>query len=98
MIKETFKRNQDYSVEEISSEFANNQDPFMLVKDVSKCESVKEQAKTFGLYRRAFHLLNEAKKVDRFVNLLESTEIGEEEKIKILGDLMNDSHMNNSAQ
>lgn len=42
-------------------------------------------------------MLNEAKKIDRFVNILQDKDISEEDKMKELGTLMNDSHMNNSA-
>lgn len=59
LIKEVFERNKDYKKQEIQTEFANDQDPFMLVKDLPFSESVKEKDYQFSLYRRALHILNE---------------------------------------
>ena len=98
LIKDTFKRNHEYTVEDLKADFADGKDPFEFVGHVPGCKAVQEKVKSFGLYRRGLHLLNESKKLSRFTALLKDSEIKEEEKLRELGNLMNDSHLNNAGQ
>jgi hypothetical protein len=56
-------------------------DPFDLVGDVPHILEVKSQNASFELYKRAFHVLSEAKRVLDFKSTCENENLGEEEKV-----------------
>lgn len=91
LAKSAFKSEDAYSLEMIQKEFGVG-DPFKLVKDVPHINKVKEQNKTFDLYKRALHVLSEAKRVHDFAELCSNEVVKEEKKVKRLGALMNESH------
>ncbi|KAM1723392.1 hypothetical protein COP2_022277 [Malus domestica] len=62
-----------------------------ILKDSSSSLDVLNVAKNFKLSQRASHVYSEAKRVHAFKDTVSST-VSDEDKLKKLGDLMNDSH------
>ena len=54
---------------------------------------VKNQNSTFDLYKRAYHVMTEAKRVHSFKEVCEDPSLSEEDKVNKLGQLMNESHL-----
>ena len=70
----------------------NVDDCFELVNDVPHIEKVRTQNAQYFLYERAMHVFAESKRVSDFKITCESQELTEEQKVKKLGQLMNESH------
>jgi len=67
-------------------------DPFELVATIPHIEDVKSKNTAFYLYERAYHVFGEAKRVHEFKAICDDESMEEEDKIKKLGTLMNQSH------
>jgi N-acetylgalactosamine kinase len=68
------------------------EEPFTVVASVPHIMDVKNQNYNFDLYKRAYHVLNEAKRVHDFKAVCEDENLDEETKVAKLGQLMNESH------
>jgi hypothetical protein len=58
-----FTRKGEWTVQMITKDF-NIEDPFDLVRDIPHIEEVQKKNASFHLYRRAYHVLTEAKRVE----------------------------------
>ena len=85
-----FTRKGEWTVQMIQRD-CKVEDPFDLVRDINAIEEVQKRNASFHLYRRAYHVLTEAKRVQMFKDLC-SQDMDEEEKVKALGEMMNESH------
>ena len=68
------------------------EDPFEIVEHIPHVYEVKSQNASFELYKRAYHVLTEAKRVHEFKAACES-EMNEDSKVQLLGKLMNESQL-----
>ncbi|KAM7269329.1 hypothetical protein ACFE04_024826 [Oxalis oulophora] len=84
-----FLKQEPYTAEEIETIIEENLS-FVLANSPSSLDVLKA-AKHFKLHQRAAHVYSEAKRVHAFKDTVNST-LSEEEKLKMLGDLMNESH------
>ncbi|PWA36104.1 mevalonate/galactokinase family protein [Artemisia annua] len=87
-VKEYLKE-QPYTAEEIEKITSKSLD-FIFADSASSLDVIKA-AKYYKLFQRASHVYYEAKRVYAFKDAVSSNS-DEEEKLKKLGDLMNDSH------
>jgi galactokinase len=71
----------------ICTEF-KTEDPFKLVMDVSHWEEVQSQNTHFELYKRAFHVYSEVKRVHKFADLCHDASVEEDQKAVELGKLI----------
>lgn len=62
LAESSFSKKGEYTAQAISTEF-NVEDPFLLVANVSHVNEVKSRNASFELYKRAHHVLTEAKRV-----------------------------------
>lgn len=53
---------------------------------------VKSKNADFDLYKRAYHVLSEAKRVVEFQKICNDENLNEDSKIQKLGQMMNESH------
>ena len=90
LVEESFSRKSEYTPQMISKEF-DVEDPFIIVRDVPHYLEVKNRNASFDLYKRAFHVLSEAKRVHDFKKVCEDDSLDEETKVTRLGELMNQS-------
>jgi galactokinase len=65
LAKESFSKKTMYTPQQISKEF-DVEDPFVVAADVPHLIEVKNRNAGFELYKRAFHVLSEAKRVHEF--------------------------------
>ena len=86
-----FTRKGEWTVQIIQRD-CKVEDPFDLVREISHIEEVQSKNASFHLYRRAHHVLTEAKRVQSFKELCAREDVEEDDKVKQLGDLMNESH------
>ncbi|KAI5650945.1 hypothetical protein M9H77_36950 [Catharanthus roseus] len=87
-IKE-FLKNEPYSAEEIEKITEEKLETVFAASPSSL--DVLRAAKNFKLHQRAAHVYSEAKRVYAFKDTV-SSDLSEEDKLKKLGDLMNESH------
>lgn len=87
-VKELLKED-PYTTEEVEEIIEENL-PTVLVNSPSSLDVLKA-AKHFKLHQRAAHVYSEAKRVYAFKDTV-SSNLGEEDMLKKLGDLMNESH------
>ncbi|NP_001284475.1 galactokinase [Cucumis melo] len=87
-VKELLKE-EPYTAEEIEQITVDNL-PSVLGNSPTSLDVLKA-AKHFKLYQRASHVYSEARRVYAFKDAVSSS-LSEEDKLKKLGDLMNDSH------
>jgi len=92
LAKESFSSQSEYTPQKISKEFSV-EDPFDLVGDVPHISEVKNRNASFELYKRAFHVLTEAKRVLDYRDLCNDETVPEAEKVVKLGRLMTESHL-----
>jgi N-acetylgalactosamine kinase len=92
LVNSSFNMKGEYTAEQISSEW-NVADPFSIVSDIPHVMDVKNQNKSFELYKRAYHVLTEAKRVHDFKAVCDDAEMDEDTKVQRLGELMNESHL-----
>lgn len=59
--------------------------------DVAHVMDVKNSNINFELYKRAYHVMTEAKRVHDFKAVCEDASLDEEAKVQKLGNLMNES-------
>lgn len=85
-----FTRKGEWTVQMMTKDFGI-EDPFDLVRDIPHIEEVQKKNASFHLYRRAHHVLTEAKRVESFKELC-GADLDEEEKVTQLGAMMNESH------
>lgn len=64
------------------------EDPWSIVSEVPHVMDVKNSNINFDLFKRAYHVLSEAKRVHDFKDVCENESLDEEDKIKKLGALM----------
>lgn len=67
------------------------ENPFSVVMDVGHVMDVKNSNINFELYKRAYHVMTEAKRVHDFKAVCEDANLDEEDKVQQLGKLMNES-------
>ena len=67
------------------------EDPFEIVSEVPHIYEVKSQNVSYELYKRAYHVLTEAKRVLDFKKICDDENVEEELKASQLGKLMNES-------
>ncbi|KAI4338565.1 hypothetical protein MLD38_023609 [Melastoma candidum] len=84
-----FLHEEPYTAEDI--EKITGEDLPLVLEHSPTSLAVLEAAKHFKLYQRAAHVYSEAKRVHAFKDTV-SSDLSEEEILKKLGDLMNDSH------
>ena len=63
------------------------------MSEVPHVYEVKSQNASFELFKRAFHVFSEAKRVIDFKQTCNHEGMSEEEKVAALGKLMNESHL-----
>ncbi|XP_042492387.1 galactokinase-like [Macadamia integrifolia] len=84
-----FLKEEPYTAEDIEKITEENL-PSVLGNDPTSLD-VLRAAKHFKLFQRAFHVYSEAKRVHAFKDTV-SSNLGDEDMLKKLGDLMNESH------
>ncbi|PIN10606.1 Galactokinase [Handroanthus impetiginosus] len=84
-----FLKEEPYSAEDI--EKITNKKLQVIFANSPTSLDVLKAAKHFKLHQRAAHVYSEARRVYAFKDTV-SSELGEEDKLKKLGDLMNESH------
>ena len=89
LCNDSFSSKDAYTPAKISREF-EVEDPFEIVESVPHVYEVKQQNASFDLYKRAYHVLTEAKRVHDFKATCES-DMDEDSKVEKLGKLMNES-------
>ena len=87
---ESFKSKGEYTPQKIASEF-KSEDPWKLVVDVPHWDEVQKKNASYELYKRAFHVFSEAKRVHQFADLCADASVAEEEKVVQLGKWMTES-------
>ena len=92
LLEKTFKSKGEYTPQKIQKEF-QVEDPFDIVKDVPYVLEVKQRNASFELYKRAYHVLSEAKRVHEFKKICDQEGFHEETRVENLGKLMNESHL-----
>ena len=90
LVGESFSSKGEYTPDKMSREF-EVEDPFDLVGEVPHDYEVKSKNASYELYKRAYHVLSEAKRVHDFKSICEDGFIDEADKVKELGKLMNES-------
>lgn len=90
LVNESFSSKTEYTPQKISREF-EVEDPFDIVKEIPHVYEVKSQNAAFDLYKRAYHVLTEAKRVHDFRRICDDESLEEDDKVKQLGNLMNES-------
>lgn len=90
LVNKSFSSKTEYTPQKISREF-EVEDPFDIVKEIPHVYEVKSQNASFDLYKRAYHVLTEAKRVHEFKRICEDEALEEDDKVKQLGTLMNES-------
>jgi len=83
----SFSSKGEYTADKIASEF-KVEDPFRLVANVSHVNEVKSRNASFELYKRAHHVLTEAKRVTDFKAICNAEDMDDETKGQKLGELM----------
>lgn len=92
LAKKSFQSHGEYTPQKISREFGV-EDPWKLVLDVPHWNEVQKRNASFELYKRAFHVFSEAKRVHQFADLCADTNVPEEEKVVQLGKWMTESQL-----
>ena len=92
LVNDSFSSKEEYTPQKMSREF-EVEDPFDLVGEVPHVYEVKSKNASFELYKRAYHVLSEAKRVHDFKAVCEDSNMDEESKVKKLGSLMNESQL-----
>jgi galactokinase len=92
LAEQSFSKKGEYTHQAIMTEF-KTEDPFKLVSNVSHVNEVKSKNASFELYKRAFHVLSEAKRVLDFKDTCNDETLDEETKVTKLGELMTQSHI-----
>lgn len=80
LLKITFSSQGEYTQMKIKREF-KVEEPFLLVKDIPHVNEVESQNASFELYKRAYHVLTEAKRVHDFAALCGDESVKEEDKV-----------------
>lgn len=84
LAEQSFSKQGEYTPQAISAEF-NTEDPFKLVANVGHVNEVKAKNASFELYKRAYHVLSEAKRVLDFKATCNDESLDEETKVVRLG-------------
>jgi len=92
LTNESFSSKGEYTPQKISKEWGI-EDPFSIVSEIPHVNEVKSKNASFELYKRAFHVLTEAKRVLDFKETCNKEGLNEDTKIQTLGKLMNESHL-----
>ena len=92
LAKASFSSQGEYTEQKIANEFKAD-DPWQLVIDVPHWNEVQQKNASFELYKRAFHVFSEAKRVHQFADLCADTDTPEEEKVVQLGKWMTESQL-----
>ena len=92
LVNEAFPQKEAMTPEQISQQWGV-EDVFSVVASVPHVMDVKNQNTHFDLYKRAYHVLGEAKRVHDFKAVCEDQSLDEETKVNTLGKLMNESHL-----
>ena len=94
LVNETFPNKNAFTPQKISREF-EVEDPFGMdvMKEIPHLYEVKQQNASFDLYKRAFHVLTEAKRVHDFRDTCEDNTLDEQTKVEKLGTLMTESQL-----
>lgn len=90
LVNKSFQQKTAYTPEQMTKEWGI-ENPFDVTSDVSHIMDVKNSNINFELYKRAFHVMTEAKRVHDFKAVCEDENLEEEDKVQKLGDLMNAS-------
>lgn len=90
LTKEHLKKG-GYSIDDLKAALKVS-DLSNVLKDIPYFYEVLNQNKTFLLYERAAHVFSEAHRVYKFKEICDDQSIPEEDKVKKLGALMNESH------
>jgi len=80
LAEQSFSSKEPYTPNKIQREF-QVENPFENVKDVPYINEVESKNKDFELYKRAFHVLSEAKRVVDFRETCNNAELNEDTKI-----------------
>ena len=87
LAEQSFSKKGEYTSQAIINEF-KVEDPFKLVSNVSHVNEVKSKNASFELYKRAYHVLTEARRVLDFKETCNDQNMDDEVKITKLGELM----------
>lgn len=90
LVNESFSSKSEYTPQKISREF-QVEDPFDIVNEIPHVYEVKQQNASYELYKRAYHVISEAKRVYDFKATCDDETMGESDKVHKLGKLMNES-------
>lgn len=93
LVNTSFQKTTAYTPKEMTNEWGV-EDPFEIVAEVPHVNEVKKSNINFELYKRAHHVLSEAKRVHDFKAICQnesSKQLDEDQKVKALGELMNAS-------
>ena len=91
LVNKSFVSKEEYTPQKIQREF-QVEEPFDIVKEVPYVNEVKAKNASFELYKRAHHVLSEAKRVVEFQKVCNDMALNEDTKIQKLGQMMNESH------
>lgn len=80
-----------YSIDMLKRE-GNCEDAFLMVSKIPHIGEVMAKNLTFYPHERALHVFNEAKRVHDFAATCRDDAMDQEEKVQMLGRLMNESH------
>ena len=92
LVNKTFSSKNEYSLQKICREF-EVEDPFENVSEVPHVYEVQQQNVSYELYKRAYHVLTEAKRVLDFKKTCDDENLDDDTKSVELGRLMNESQL-----